>query len=180
MKDWKDFITIGCLLMFTAGIYQNGHAQENLAQQTYAIFQQNCLNCHGEHGAFTEEIIINHTALIETRAVVPRKPIESELYTRLLEADPTKRMPLGQPQLSPTAILTIGNWIQAGAPDWETPYKQMAPLLLPRKCSKRLRNMSIRCHHLIAPSHAILHSHISITLARRRRHSTLINAHSQN
>ena len=28
-------------------------AQENLAQRAYAIFEQNCLNCHGEHGAYT-------------------------------------------------------------------------------------------------------------------------------
>ena len=96
-------------------------AQQNLAQQASAIFQQNCLNCHGEHGAFTEEIIIEHTALIETGAVVPGKPIESELYKRLLTNDPVKRMPLGQPQLPPAAILTIGNWIQAGAPDWQMP-----------------------------------------------------------
>ena len=93
-------------------------AQENLAQQAYAIFEQNCLNCHGEHGAFTEEIIIEHTALIETGAIVPGNAIESELYKRLFEKDPAKRMPLGQPQLSAAAILTIGNWIQAGAPDW--------------------------------------------------------------
>ena len=93
-------------------------AQENIAQQAFAIFQQNCLNCHGEHGAFTEEIIIEHTALIETGAVVPGKPIESALYTRLHEIDPAKRMPLGQPQLSIASILTIGNWIQAGAPNW--------------------------------------------------------------
>ena len=96
-------------------------AQENLAQQAYAIFQQNCLNCHGEHGAFTEEIIIEHTALIETGAVVPGRPIASELYKRLLTNDPAKRMPLGQPQLPAAAILTIGNWIQAGAPDWQMP-----------------------------------------------------------
>ena len=96
-------------------------AQENLAQQAYAIFQQSCLNCHGAHGAFTEDIIIEHTALIETGAVVPGKPIESELYRRLLEKDPAKRMPLGQPQLPPAAILTIGNWIQAGAPNWQIP-----------------------------------------------------------
>ncbi|RKU19258.1 hypothetical protein C6500_11200 [Candidatus Poribacteria bacterium] len=96
-------------------------AQENLAQQAYAIFQQNCLNCHGEHGAFTEEIIIDHTALIETGAVVPGRPIASELYKRLLTNDPAKRMPLGQPQLPAAAILTIGNWIQAGAPDWQMP-----------------------------------------------------------
>ena len=98
-------------------------AQQNLAQQASAIFQQNCLNCHGEHGAFTEEIIIEHTALIETGAVVPGKPIESELYKRLLTNDPAKRMPLGQSQLPPAAILTIGNWIQAGAPDWQMPQR---------------------------------------------------------
>ena len=60
-------------------------AQENLAQQAYAIFQQNCLNCHGEHGAYTENLIIQHTALIETGAVVPGKPIASELYKRLFD-----------------------------------------------------------------------------------------------
>ena len=96
-------------------------AQENLAQQAYAIFQQNCLNCHGEHGAFTEEIIIDHTALIETGAVVPGRPIASELYKRLIATDETKRMPLGQPRLSGAAIVTIENWIQAGAPDWQMP-----------------------------------------------------------
>ena len=96
-------------------------AQENLAQQAYAIFQQNCLNCHGEHGAYTENLIIQHTALIETGALIPGKPIASELYKRLLTNDPAKRMPLGQPQLPAAAILTIGNWIQAGAPDWQMP-----------------------------------------------------------
>ena len=96
-------------------------AQGNLARQTYAIFEQSCLNCHGEHGAFTEEIIIEHTSLIETGAVVPGKPIESELYRRLVDTNLAKRMPLGQPQLPPAAIQTIRNWIQAGAPDWQTP-----------------------------------------------------------
>ena len=127
MNSWKNFIAIGCLLMvFSVGIYHNVDAQENLAQQAYTIFERNCLNCHGEHGAFTEEIIIEHTALIETGAVVPGKPIESELYKRLLTNDPAKRMPLGQPQLPAPAILTIGNWIQAGAPDWQTPERDTA------------------------------------------------------
>ena len=49
------------------------------------------------------------------------RPIASELYKRLLTNDPAKRMPLGQPQLPAAAILTIGNWIQAGAPDWQMP-----------------------------------------------------------
>ena len=120
MKNWKILITFVSLLTLILGNSHSVDAQQNLAQQAYAIFEQNCLNCHGEHGAFTEEIIIEHTALIETGAVVPGKPaIESELYRRLLEDDPAKRMPLGQPQLPPAAILTIGRWIQAGAPNWE-------------------------------------------------------------
>ena len=119
MTDQKIFIILTCLLMLIAG-YQNVDAQENLAESAYAIFQQNCLNCHGEHGAFTEEIIIEHSALIDTGAVVPGNPIASELYKRLLIKDPAKRMPLGQPRLSAEAILTISNWIKAGAPNWDT------------------------------------------------------------
>ena len=119
MKNWKIFITFISLLTLILGDFLSVDAQQNLAQRAYAIFEQSCLNCHGEHGAFTEEIIIDHTSLIETGAVVPGKPIESELYKRLLVNDPAKRMPLGQPQLPPAAILTIGNWIQTGAPDWE-------------------------------------------------------------
>ena len=119
MKNWKIFIIFGILLPLILGNFHNVKAQQNLAQQAYAIFEQSCLNCHGEHGAFTEEIIINHTALIKTGAVVLGKPaIESELYKRLVTNDRAKRMPLGQPQLPPAAILTIRNWIQAGAPNW--------------------------------------------------------------
>ena len=109
------------LILLTLGIlgFGTADAQQNIAQQASAIFQQNCLNCHGEHGAFTEEIIIEHTALIETGAVVPRRPDASELYQRLIEKRVEKRMPLGQPPLSPAAIDTIRRWILAGAPDWE-------------------------------------------------------------
>ncbi len=133
MKNWKIFITFISLLTLILGDFLSVDAQENLAQQAYAIFEQNCLNCHGEHGAFTEEIIIEHTALIETGAVVPGKPIESELYKRLLTNDPAKRMPLGQPQLPPAAILTIGNWIQAGAPDWEGTSATDVSFITPKK-----------------------------------------------
>ncbi|MCY3723013.1 MAG: cohesin domain-containing protein [Candidatus Poribacteria bacterium] len=133
MKNWKIFIIFISLLPLILGNFYSVDAQQNLAQQAYAIFEQSCLNCHGEHGAFTEEIIIEHTALIETGAVVPGKPIESELYRRLLEKDPAKRMPLGQPQLPPAAILTIGNWIQAGAPNWESASEADGPFITPKQ-----------------------------------------------
>ena len=115
----KNFIKISGLLMLILGC-QVAEAQQNIAQQAYALFQQNCLRCHGEHGPFTEDIVIDSAAgLIRSGAVVPGKPIESELYTRLFEEDAAKRMPLGQDPLPIAAILTIGNWIQAGAPSWD-------------------------------------------------------------
>ncbi len=121
MQNWKIFITFVSLLTLILGNFYTATAQQPLAQQAYAIFEQSCLNCHGEHGQFTEAIVIDHTALLDTGAVVPGQPNASELYRRLLEKNPAKRMPLGQPQLPASAIRTIGNWIQAGAPDWETP-----------------------------------------------------------
>ena len=104
-------------------------AQQNLAQQAYGIFEQNCLNCHGEHGAFTEEIIIKRTALIETGAVVPREPGASELYQRLIENRVERRMPLGQPPLTPAAVDTIRRWIQAGAPNWADTTESDSPFI---------------------------------------------------
>ena len=118
-KRMKNFIKISLILTFILGC-QIAEAQQNLAQQAYLIFEKSCFDCHGPHGAFTEQLVIESASqLIDTGAVVQGKPIESELYRRLLEKDPAKRMPLGQPQLSPAAILTIGNWIQAGAPSWD-------------------------------------------------------------
>ena len=107
--------------------------QENLAQQAYAIFEQNCLNCHGEHGAFTEEIIIERTALIETGAVVPREPGASELYQRLIEKRLERRMPLGQPPLTPAAIDTIRRWILADAPNWADTTESDSPFITPKE-----------------------------------------------
>ena len=150
----ENFITFVSLSIVILGNSHSAEAQQNLAQQAYAIFEQNCLNCHGEHGAFTEEIIIEHTALIETGAVVPGKPIESELYRRLLVKDPAKRMPLGQPQLSPAAILTIGNWIQVGAPSWETP-KQDGRFITPKEMLDTIEKHVNSLSRLTAPLHAI-------------------------
>ncbi len=121
MMKTNRYLTLIVLTLIGFG-FGIADAQQNIAQQAYAIFQQNCLNCHGPHGAFTEEIVIESSeTLINSGAVVPGAPLQSELYTRLLETDPNKRMPLGG-QLSDDAVLTIENWIQAGAPSWEAEY----------------------------------------------------------
>ena len=99
--------------------FATADAQENLAQEAYAILQQNCLICHGEHGPYTEQLVIQSSqALINTGTVIPGNPDDSEFYQRLIETAVERRMPLGQPPLSPEAIETIRQWIQAGASDW--------------------------------------------------------------
>ena len=115
----KNFIKVSFLLMFILG-YQSTEAQQDLAQQAYAIFQQNCLDCHGEHGAFTENLVIQDRAqLIATGTVVPGNPDGSEFYKRLIEDTAEKpRMPWLQPPLTQTTVATIRQWIAAGAPDW--------------------------------------------------------------
>ena len=100
--------------------FTTADAQENLAQQASAIFQQNCLNCHGASGSFKEALLIDRNALVDTKVVIPGNPENSEFYKRLL--GPTEngpQMPLNLPPLSPEAIETIARWITAGAPDWD-------------------------------------------------------------
>ena len=116
---YKIYIVISAVTLIFVLINQNVQAQQNIAQQVYAIFEQSCLICHGENGSYRESLIIEHTALINDGKVVPGDPGGSVLYQRLIETNPAKRMPQGQPQLAPEAIETIRQWIAAGAPDWD-------------------------------------------------------------
>ena len=113
----QHFIALICLLILIAGS-QNILAQQQIAQDAYAIFEQSCLICHGPDGAYKETLLIEHSALIDNGIVVPGNPDASELYNRLVTTDAAKRMPQQQPPLSAQAINTIRNWILAGAPDW--------------------------------------------------------------
>ena len=113
----QHLITLIGLLMFI--VYsQNISAQQQIAQDAYAIFEQSCFICHGPDGAYKESLLIEHNALIQNGTVIPGNPNTSELYNRLVTTDTAKRMPLQQPPLSAQAINTIRNWILAGAPDW--------------------------------------------------------------
>ena len=115
----KTFCIIICLLMLALS-QQVVHAQQPLAQQAFTVFEQHCLDCHGEFGSYSDVLTIKHKDLIEDRSVIPRQPDASELYMRLLgDTDSGSQMPLGQEPLDPEEIATIRRWIEAGAPDWE-------------------------------------------------------------
>ena len=103
--------------------FTTADAQENLAQEAYAIFEQNCLNCHGESGAYKDELLIERTALVDTGVIIPEDPENSEFYKRLL--GPTEngaQMPLNLPPLSQEVVETIAHWIAIGAPSWNVQY----------------------------------------------------------
>ena len=107
-------------------------AQSQIAQDAYAIFQQNCLICHGPDGAYRETLLMEHAALIQNGTVVPGNPDASELYKRLLgSTENGAQMPLGQQPLPPQSIETIRNWILSGAPDWTTTPTTDRPFITP-------------------------------------------------
>ena len=116
-KQRQHYITLIILLILMVGS-GNVYPQEQIAVETYAIFQQSCLICHGPDGAYKESLLMEHNALIEKGSVVPGNPDASELYKRLITTETAIRMPLGQPQLPAQSINTIRNWVLAGAPDW--------------------------------------------------------------
>ncbi|RKU25555.1 hypothetical protein C6499_14785 [Candidatus Poribacteria bacterium] len=116
MKNRILFIVLLVIIVF--GI-NTARAQDTLGQQAYAILENKCLNCHGPGGSFTENLLIaDRDQLIAGGSVVPNNPDASQLYLRLITKDVAKRMPLGQPALSPQAIATLKRWIAEGAPDW--------------------------------------------------------------
>ncbi len=122
-----------CLLSLGAGS-QNIAAQSQLAQDTYAIFEASCLNCHGPDGAFRETLLMEHSELIDGGTVVPGNPDASELYKRLL--GPTEngaQMPFGLPPLSPQSIEVVRRWILAGAPDWTPTSTPLRRFITPRE-----------------------------------------------
>ena len=109
----KLIVLVGLLIVNFA------YGQNNIAQQTYAIFEAHCLDCHGESGKFKETLFMTYDNLIEKGSVIPSDPDASELYKRLLAStDQGARMPFNQPQLPPEFIATIRQWIEMGASDW--------------------------------------------------------------
>ena len=56
-------ILVGVILIGMCS--NNVYPQQDLPQNAYKIFEQNCFNCHGQHGAFKETLLIEYNALIE-------------------------------------------------------------------------------------------------------------------
>lgn len=118
MKDLRIlYFILFAVMIFTL---TPADAQENIAEQAYNIFQQNCFNCHGPSASYRDSLLIDYTSLIDSGVVIPGDPLASEFYKRLIDGTPEKpQMPWGQPPLSPQALATIRTWISQGAPNWQ-------------------------------------------------------------
>ena len=90
-----------------------------LAQQVYALFQENCLECHGGMAEIASELDLRtdeglQRGGVKGAAVVAHDPEASPLYTQLIRAS-RPFMPFGRPQLADDEIDLVRRWIVAGA-----------------------------------------------------------------
>jgi hypothetical protein len=84
------------------------------------ILAKNCFACHGpdENKREADLRLDMRDAAVETGAIVPGTPGDSELVRRITSDDPEERMPPAETGhvLSPAEVSTLKDWIAAGAP----------------------------------------------------------------
>lgn len=95
------------------------------------ILNERCVSCHGgvkRSGGFG--LVFRENALKETEngkiGIVPGKPTQSEMYRRIIHADPEMRMPLDEAPLKKEEIALIKKWIAQGA-KWEEHWAYLPP-----------------------------------------------------
>jgi mono/diheme cytochrome c family protein len=89
---------------------------DELAKQVYAIFKQNCLECHGaarEAGLDLRTEATLQKGSRRGRVIVPHKPEESRLYAAVMHTGDVA-MPDGKDQLPASDLDVIKRWIEAG------------------------------------------------------------------
>lgn len=88
-------------------------------QKVLPLLQNQCFRCHGEKDRGDLKLDSRETALLGgdsgIAAVVPGKPMESELIARILTGDESERMPPKGDGLTKEQTEDLKQWIQAGA-----------------------------------------------------------------
>ena len=152
MNQSKYFYRI-FLTIIALGFIHTASAQQELAQQAYLILQTKCLDCHGPHGTFTENLVIDSASgLVDTGVVVPGQPLNSNLYARLITTDNTRRMPLRQAPLDDTSFKLLATGSQQAHPAGKHNTTCHSSLLMP--CSPQCNNTSRHSTPSTNPSRA--------------------------
>lgn len=113
---------------------------DELAKQVYAIFKQNCFECHGpakEAGLDLRTEAGLQKGSSRGKVVVPHKPEESKLFHAVMHTGDVS-MPDGKDQLPASDLDVIKRWIEAGAslaavPEAKTDSDEEAAMLARRE-----------------------------------------------
>jgi serine/threonine-protein kinase len=89
-----------------------------LAAQVKDIFRMHCWECHGGTSKKSGLDIFDHARMLKKETVIPGKPEDSPLFSRVSapDTDGSIMPPKGQPRLSPDEIARVRQWISIGAP----------------------------------------------------------------
>jgi hypothetical protein len=115
-------LLLACLatLASTATAADSDDSQVSFSRDILPLLAKKCFACHGP--AEQEAGLALHTSKHATAkndsglvAVVPGKPDQSQLMTRIRSNDPDSRMPHDAPPLTQTEIARLETWIAQGA-----------------------------------------------------------------
>jgi cytochrome c553 len=105
-------LSVALLLSWTTGGVSAWPFEENEKQseKVWGILNQHCFSCHGQNHQKGGLRLDSASA-----AVVPGKPLASELYKRVTSRNTHEKMPPERKSLSDQEIETLKNWIESGA-----------------------------------------------------------------
>src|SRR5215472_14734570 len=139
---WMLGLLFLCLLLGAAySIHRRPDDEVHFSRDVRPILNQNCMPCHGgvrqKNGVsfmFREEALGRGKS--GKRTIVPGKPDESELISRITSSDPEARMPYHSSPLAPQQIDLLRRWIKQGA-KWEDHWAFVSPKPQPLPTVKR-------------------------------------------
>jgi uncharacterized membrane protein len=100
-------------------------AKTTLALNVRGIFQRRCETCHGPEKQKSKFRVDAHDILLKggqsgDAAITPGDPFHSNLLRLVMlpRGNDDAMPPEGKEGLTPQEVMTLIQWIQAGAPDW--------------------------------------------------------------
>lgn len=117
---------------------QGDNQKPSFLRDVAPILATRCIGCHGDKKAEGDYrlhtfAMLTSPGATDEKPLVAGKPEESELFKRLVEADPELRMPQLDDALSAAEVETVRRWIAAGASfDGAEPNRPFRPQMPPR------------------------------------------------
>ena len=136
VRDWRGTVLV---LLALATLPVQAEEKVQFLRDVAPVLLRRCSGCHGtrvSRGGFRLQTFADLLRAGESgnAPVVAGKPTESELFRRLVEADPELRMPREDDPLAAGDVALVKQWIVAGAHfDGGDPKATLASQLPPRR-----------------------------------------------